>query len=314
MLGDAVSARTPVRAALLLAFVTALLLVAAPSASAIPPGCDNPDDCPPTVTEHTDTLTVTAPPAGTVTGTGISCPGDCTQDFEWTETCYDMPVGPDQCEDDAPDVALTATRGAGWSPSWSGLRLRDGLPVQPAHGRGQDGVRLVAGHREPHRLASARPPRRPGRPPRSPRPRTTTPASRKVDFYVDDVLRGTDTVRALPVPAEPVALHATAAAHTLKVIAQDGSGRTVEQPRLGALGTRSRSTSQRPSTATSTPQAHVQTAPDDHVRHAGRRGTVTCRTKRGDSLNGLDLGLHVAVHRAARRHADRRPAHGRARR
>ena len=100
-----------------LALLTLVAALAGPgSASAIPPSCDDPSEC--TWTEDGDrTLTVTRT-AGTITGTGINCGSDCSDNQPVIRSCE---VG-DGCADwpDATTWTLTASNGpAGYSAQWS---------------------------------------------------------------------------------------------------------------------------------------------------------------------------------------------------
>jgi hypothetical protein len=83
-------------------------LTAGPATAACP--IDNPDcdegPTPPTI----NTLTVTAPSSGTITGSGISCPGDCSQFYS-----YDAET------EEPPTITLTAASGPpGYTAAWFG--------------------------------------------------------------------------------------------------------------------------------------------------------------------------------------------------
>jgi hypothetical protein len=101
----------------IVAFACALTLAVPGSALAVD-GDDDPGEGGPTSTPVLASLTVTPPGGGSITGTGISCPGDCTQAFNYTRTCESGL--PDSCTDDAQTIRLTASRGAGWEADWTG--------------------------------------------------------------------------------------------------------------------------------------------------------------------------------------------------
>lgn len=111
-------------------FLAVLVSVALPAAltSATPAfalPCDpTKQACPdpePIITKRTvtRTLTVTPPSVGSVSGTQVACPGDCEATDSQEVTCTDG-----ACDDPDPDawdtITLSASRGAGWQPAWSG--------------------------------------------------------------------------------------------------------------------------------------------------------------------------------------------------
>ena len=283
--------RISLRPALLLALATLLvMLAAAPSAFAIPTGCENPEDCPPTETTRNSTLTVTAPAAGTITSSpaGISCPGDCSQGYEWTETCYDVPgPGPDQCEaSGVDDVVLSAARGTGWAPDWSGCTSETGTQCN-VHMDANKTVSVswidignpTVGFSSPAAKAG---------------PSTVFTANaadgqsgvKRVDFYVDNVFRASDFVPPYAINLG-VASFAHGSQHELKVIALDNTDRTSSNltnapshdftvDKLTGL------------LSFTTPAAYVQTPPPlSFVTPADVTASgVTCRTKFGPTTFG----------------------------
>ena len=110
-----------VRRAFAVVAVPVVLLATAGAASAVPGDPGDPGEV--TRTE-TYTLTVTPPAAGTITGTGISCPGDCAQDFQEEVTCIGMLCEPTDGE--WTTVTLNASRGIGWLPLWTGCGSETG--------------------------------------------------------------------------------------------------------------------------------------------------------------------------------------------
>jgi hypothetical protein len=176
-------------------------------------------------------LTITPPAVGTVTGQGISCPGDCTEDLDYEETCWIGP-GPDFCESDPAEVALTATRGgAGWAPTWSGCSPSTDNPCTvtvTGHKTVSVAWRDVAG---PTVTIT-------GQPTRVGRNTTFTVGAfdnqsvTEVDFYVDGTQVFSDSVPPFQFnPAETGVTHG--ASRTLKAIAFDIAGNT-SQPLASA--------------------------------------------------------------------------------
>ena len=91
------------------AVMLACALGGAVSAGANTPGDGGPIDPPDLPDSYTYTLTVGTPSSGSITGTGIDCPGDCSESFTY------------ELGQTAPVVTLNAARdGSGWDPDWSG--------------------------------------------------------------------------------------------------------------------------------------------------------------------------------------------------
>ena len=132
--------------------------------------------------------TITSDPAG------ISCPSNCAEDYEYDDFCTDLP-GRDECELGTPtNVTLTASGGgAGYGPHWSGCDSAAGSTCGITM-EGAQNVSVSWTDDANPTVGLLSPPAKAG-------PSTVFNATasdnsgtvNKVDFYVDGVLRATDT-------------------------------------------------------------------------------------------------------------------------
>jgi hypothetical protein len=277
---------------LIAAFGTLLLLALAAPAQAIPPGCEDPEDCPPEEIQHTSTLTVNPPAQGNIGGPGINCGagGDCSESFSWSETCIGFGPGRECTENgDVEDPVLTATGGpAGYAPSWSGCTSvsedrKCTVHMNAAHTVSMTWIDITAptvGLSMPASVVG---------------PATVFTASAadnsgsisKVDFYVDGAPSPAGTDTAAPFQFAPnLALYGHGTAHTLQAIAQDGSGhRSVASPTSPHGFTIDKQTGLN---TLSTPPGNVTSAPSidfaapADISDAG----VTCTTRFGGAPTG----------------------------
>ena len=263
-----------------------LLLVVTGTAAAIPPGCENPDDCPPIETSRTTTLTVTQPPGGSITATNISCPGDCSESYSWTEVCYDTPgPGPNECDtSDAPSVELTASRGVGWAAVWDGCGSTTGN--QCTVSMTQDRTVSVTWQDTANPTVSLiAPAAKAG-------PSTVFTASasdnnfiQQVTFYIDGVQRGTDSTGPYQLGMSSIiSLYSHGTTHELKVVATDASGRVSSS--VADAPAHSFEVDRSTGLATlSTPAAFVQSAPTVTFTRPGdvAEAGVRCRTDAGSA-------------------------------
>ena len=266
-----------------------LLLVVAmlgPSATAQALCGQNLDCGPGTTTTHsTVQLTVAAPSRGSVTGDAgkIACGAggaDCSENYTATTTCTDA-----ECTTTGPSVTLTGSAGApGFTPDWTGCSSASGstcsLTMDTDHN-----VSLTWTDEADPTVGLSTPASKAG-----PSTVFTATASdnsgvvNKVDFYVDDVLRVTDT--SAPYQYKPdISTYADGSLHTLKVIAQDGSARIssglASAPSAGFTVDRSTAV-----TDVSTPAASTESAPDVTFSVPADATSVVCRTKAGDTVVG----------------------------
>jgi hypothetical protein len=243
---------------------------------------DDPSDCPTYSVVHHAVLTV-ATSRGTITSGdgGIDCPGDCSEDYPYEDFCTDLP-GRDECEPGIPaDVTLTAANGgAGYSPSWSGCDSAAGSQCDITMDSDASVSASWMDVQDPT-VALASPPAKAG-------PATVFTATAgdnsgvvtKVDFYVDNVLRATDT--SAPFQFQPdLGAFADGSAHTLKAISQDGSGRTSSPVTAGFTVDKSTGL-----TGVTTPAAYTQAAPDISFTAPADATSVICRTKFAGGVTG----------------------------
>ena len=246
----------------------------------------DPTDCPTYTVTHHAVLTVATPSRGSITSSpaGIACPGDCTEDYTYEDFCTNLP-GADECEPGTPtDVTLTAANGgAGYAAGWSGCDSATGSTCTLTMETNRSASLTWTDVANPSVALSA--------PPAKAGPSTTFTATAtdnsgvvtKVDFYVDNVLRLTDT--SAPYQYSPdLSPFADGSSHTLKVVAQDVSGRASSDltSAPSATFTVDKSTGL---TGVTTPAAYSQTAPAISFTTPSD-ATVVCRTKFGGNVSG----------------------------
>jgi hypothetical protein len=242
---------------------------------------DDPSDCPTYTVPHHNTLTVSTT-RGTITSSpsGISCPSDCGEDYEYDDFCTDLP-GKDECEPGEPvDVTLTASGGGlGFGPHWTGCDSASGSTCDILMEGNQSVSVTWTDDADPTvGLSSSSPSSKAG-------PSTVFTASAndnagvaKVDFYVDDVLKLSDTSAPYQFAPDLSAL-GDGTTHTVKAISQDTSGR--RSSAASASFTVDKSTGP---TGVSTPPAYTKTTPQ--ITFSAGDASVVCRTKFGGTVVG----------------------------
>jgi hypothetical protein len=270
--------------AVLVAFAFAGAAGAAPAYACT---TQDPSDCPTYTVEHHNNLSVSTT-RGAITSdpAGISCPSDCAEDYEYDDFCTDLP-GRDECELGTPiDVTLTASGGgAGYGPHWSGCDSAAGSTC----GITMEGAQNVS----VSWTDDANPTVGLSSPPAKAGPSTVFNATasdnsgtvNKVDFYVDGVLRATDTSAPFQYQPDLSPYADGSTGHVLKVISQDGSGRASSDLASAPSATFSvdKSTGV---TGVTTPPAFTQTAPNIAFTPPGDAVSVICRTKFGGNEVG----------------------------
>jgi len=277
-----------VRKVLILAVVGGVL-VSADTALAIPG-----DPGEPQIGTHQASLTVTPPAAGSVTGTGIACPGDCFEELDYDESCERTRIGgPLECSPiDPSTIRLTAARGPGWTADWGDgdCSAEPSANVCDVEVLDEQTVSLAWLDTGWPTVGFSSPASKAG-------PATVFNAVAgdnagvsKVDFYVDGVLRGTDT--SLPYQFAPdLSLYADGSSHALKIISQDPSGNRssdlASAPSHTFTVDRSTSVS-----SVSTPASLVKAAPSVTFTPPADLKTngMTCTTKRGTTTTGSTPG------------------------
>jgi hypothetical protein len=223
-------------------------------------------------------------------GTVINCGSDCFEDLDYEKSC-DPPPGPQLCSDDHVTVRLTASR-AGFTPHWNAADC----DAQPSASQcdvevtGAETARVTWTDSSPPTVGFSSPAAVAG-------PSTVFTAVpsdnvgvTKVDFYVDGILRATDT--SPPYQYLPdLSPYADGSSHTLKVIAQDTSGNVSSNLADAPSHTFSvdKSTS---ITGVTTPAALVAAAPAVSFTPPGdlKSAGMTCTTKRGTTTTGSTTG------------------------
>ena len=242
------------------------------------------------------TLTVEAPAAGVVTGTEpslgtvISCPGDCSQQLDYTATCVSPRLGlPEQCTtENAKTVTLTAARGSGWTADWDNgaCAAEPAANVCEVFVTGSGTVGLTWIDTGTPTVALSNPATIVG-----PATAFTAGASdnvgiHRVEFFVDNVLRQTDTGAPFQTTLN-MGLFAHGSNHELKVIAYDTNGNASST--LGSAPSHSFVVDKQTAlTALDTPPALVNASPAVAFTRPADVGAsgVTCRTKLGSALTG----------------------------
>jgi hypothetical protein len=274
-------------------FAIAALLALSGGGSASAFGC-NPDTdpgCDPgtgIITTHpTVTLTVSGGSRGTITDDAghISCGSgatDCTQSYSSTRTCDG-----EDCTTTGPAVTLTASGGgAGYDPTWTGCDSASGSTCSITMDSNHN-VSLAWTDVANPTVALSNPASKAG-------PSTIFTATAadnsgvvsRVEFYVDGILRSTDTSAPFQyAPANDLPLYTDGTQHTLKVIAQDGSGRVsstlANAPSAGFTVDKSTGL-----TGVTTTPAYTQSAPTIAFTPPADVSTVVCRTKVGPTELG----------------------------
>ena len=272
--------------------VVGCVLASADTALAVGDG-----DLDPIVTTVQASLTV-SPAGGTITGqivgdSGqvINCGSDCTEDLDYTQTC-DPPPGPQLCSDNHVTVRLTASR-PGFTANWNDGDCDSEPSVNVCEvevtTQGQtvgltwiDSAAPTVGFSSPAPIAG---------------PATTftaiagdNVAVAKVDFYVDDVLRGTDTSPSYQF-APNLSLYTDGSTHTLKAISQDASGNRSSS--LASAPSHSFTVDKSTGVSSvSTPASLVNAAPSVMFTPPGdlKANGMTCTTKRGTTTTGSTTG------------------------
>jgi hypothetical protein len=223
---------------------------------------------------------VTAPASGQITGTGISCPGDCSQAFSWTETCYDFGQAR-TCEESGVDEPLLTASGGpgGYSPNWSGC-TSVASQQRKVHMNAAQGVSVAWVDTTAPSVWFASAPAKAGAATQFVAGAAdNSGAIAKVDFYVDDVLRAADTSAPFAATVD-VGLYADGSAHVLKAVAQDLTGNRSTAATHSFTVDRSTALS-----GVSSVPPYVTTAPAVAFSEQAD-ATVTCTTRLGADVKG----------------------------
>lgn len=270
--------------ALLFVSLVVALAASAMPAHAIPPNCDqDPSLCEPEVITHSALLTVSPPSPGVIAGSGINCGSTCSKSYLWTEICDGFGTLRTCADTDVTDVVLTASGGpGGYGPDWSGCTSESG---------GQCTVHMNAAHtvslawidKTAPTVSLSSAPSKAGPSTQFMVSASDNSGVAKVEFYVDDVLRSTDTSDPFAVTMD-LSMYEDGSNHVLKAISQDFAG--LRSSSLASAPTRSFKVDLSTSlSGVSTIPAYVTTAPTVAFSKPDD-ATVRCTTLLGAAEKG----------------------------